>query len=60
MTEYVILRYRVNTYAVTIVSNGGEAMEITPMIDIPSLSMAMSQSTVMNDFGVEDTNIHKR
>jgi hypothetical protein len=27
-------------------------MEITPMIDIPSLSMAMSQSKVMGDFGV--------
>ena len=27
-------------------------MEITPMIDIPSLSMAMSQNKVMNDVGV--------
>lgn len=35
-----------------IVSNGGEAMEITPMLDVPSLSMAMSQSKVMGDFGV--------
>ncbi len=27
-------------------------MEITPMIDIPSLSMAMSQNKVMSDVGV--------
>ena len=27
-------------------------MEITPMIDIPSLSMAMSQNKVMNEVGV--------
>ncbi len=27
-------------------------MEITPMIDIPSLSMAMSQNKVMSDFSV--------
>ena len=33
-------------------ANGGEAMEITPMIDIPSLSMAMSQNKVMNEVGV--------
>jgi hypothetical protein len=33
-------------------ANGGEAMEITPMIDIPSLSMAMSQNKVMSDVGV--------
>ena len=35
-----------------IATNGGEAMEITPMIDIPALSMAMSQNKVMNDFSV--------
>ncbi len=33
-------------------SNGGEDMEITPMIDIPALSMAMSQNKVMSDFSV--------
>ncbi len=27
-------------------------MEITPMIDIPALSMAMSQNKVMSDFSV--------
>jgi hypothetical protein len=27
-------------------------MEITPMLDIPSLSMAMSQNKVMSDVGV--------
>ena len=27
-------------------------MEITPMIDIPALSMAMSQNKVMSDVGV--------
>ena len=27
-------------------------MEITPMLDIPSLSMAMSQNKVMNEVGV--------